>query len=259
MVATKRSRSRSSEAGSSVPTCDVATLAALFDHLPDVAFFIKDPDGRYQAVNQSLVERCGRTRKEELIGRHVRELFPAELAEAFADEDAAVARTGKPVLDRLELHWRPGRRPGWCLTTKLPLCDAGGAVVGVVGVSRDVRGAEDRQAIPAGLARAVDYLEEHYGTKLTPSRLAGVAGLSPSKFARLIRRVFRVTPVQLIAKTRLAAASHLLRDTDRAVVDIAHACGFYDHSAFTRAFRQATGLTPTEYRRGESSTQLQKA
>jgi AraC-like DNA-binding protein len=57
-----------------------------------------------------------------------------------------------------------------------------------------------------------------------------------------------LTPSQLIAQTRLAAASRLLRETSKPVADIAHACGFYDHSAFTRAFRSATGLTPTQFR-----------
>jgi AraC-like DNA-binding protein len=40
----------------------------------------------------------------------------------------------------------------------------------------------------------------------------------------------------------------LLRGTDRSVAEIAMDCGFYDHSAFTRAFRSATDLTPSQYR-----------
>jgi AraC-like DNA-binding protein len=49
-------------------------------------------------------------------------------------------------------------------------------------------------------------------------------------------------------QTRLAAAARLLIETDRAVADIAYDCGFYDHSAMTRAFRSATNLTPTQFR-----------
>jgi transcriptional regulator GlxA family with amidase domain len=58
----------------------------------------------------------------------------------------------------------------------------------------------------------------------------------------------KISPNQLITKTRIAAASRLLRETERSVADIALACGFYDHSAFTWAFRSATGGTPTEFR-----------
>jgi AraC-like DNA-binding protein len=68
------------------------------------------------------------------------------------------------------------------------------------------------------------------------------------RVARLIKRIFRLTPHQLIIQTRLAAASHLLRETDRSMAEIACDCGFYDHSAFTRAFHSATNLTPSQYR-----------
>jgi AraC-like DNA-binding protein len=40
----------------------------------------------------------------------------------------------------------------------------------------------------------------------------------------------------------------LLAETDRSVADIAYACGFYDHSAMTRAFRSATNQTPSQFR-----------
>ena len=42
---------------------------ALFDHMPDTVFFIKDRDGRYVSANQTLVERCGLRDKSELLGR----------------------------------------------------------------------------------------------------------------------------------------------------------------------------------------------
>jgi AraC-like DNA-binding protein len=78
--------------------------------------------------------------------------------------------------------------------------------------------------------------------------LARLAGLPPVRFARLIKRIFRVTPNQLIIQTRLAAAARLLAETERSVADIAYACGFYDHSAMTRAFRSATNQTPSQFR-----------
>lgn len=227
---------------------DLAALAELFEHLPEVAFFVKDRAGRYQAVNQSLVERVGAGAKAQLLGRTVRDFFPPELAERYAAQDAAVIRTGRPVRDRLELHWYPRRQRGWCLTTKLPLRDAAGAITGVVGISRDLRAPGDSEIIPAGLAGTLEFLEANFGEPLSPSALAARAGLSPVRFARLIKRIFRLTPSQLITQTRLAAASRLLEETDKAVAEVAVTCGFYDHSAFTRAFRSATGLTPTQLR-----------
>lgn len=91
-------------------------------------------------------------------------------------------------------------------------------------------------------------LETHYAEPLSPRSLAERAGLSPVRFARLIKRLFRLSPVQFITQTRLAAASRLLRETGEQVANIAVACGFCDHSAFTRAFKPATGLTSTQFR-----------
>jgi len=227
---------------------DIATLESLFDHLPDVAFFIKDAAGRYRVVNESLMERCGLSSRNEVLGKHARELFPTELAKSYSAQDEKVLKTGRPILDHLELHWHAQRKPGWCLTTKLPLKNASGKVTGLVGISRDVRAPENRDTIPAGLTKALEFLESNYVETISPSSLAKIAELPPVRFARLIRKIYRLTPVQLIAKTRLANASRLLRETDRTVIEIALASGYYDHSAFTRAFKSATGVTPTQFR-----------
>lgn len=237
--------------GLSPPASWVAGLAMmeqLFDHVPETAFFFKDSVGRYLAVNQSLVERCGLRDKRDLVGRRVREIFPPELAERYTSQDETVLRTGRPIVDLLELHWYARRQSGWCLTTKLPVRDASGRIIGLVGISRDLRAPGDSETIPASLAGTLEYLETHYADAISPASLARRAGLPLTRFERLLKRIFRLTPRQLIAQTRLAAASRHLRETDKPVADIAHACGFYDHSAFTRAFRSATGLTPTQFR-----------
>jgi PAS domain S-box-containing protein len=227
---------------------DWHTVETIFDHVPDTVFFVKDAAGRYAAVNATLVQRCGLRHKAELIGRRVEEVFPRELGAVFAAQDARVLRTGRPIHDHLELHWYARGKPGWCLTTKLPLRDAAGRVAGLVGISRDLRAPGERDSIPASLADTLEFLEEKFAEPISPAQLAKRAGLSPVRFARLIKRIFRLTPSQLITQTRLAAAAQLLTDTGQSVAEIALACGFYDHSAFTRAFRSATGQTPTEFR-----------
>jgi AraC-like DNA-binding protein len=232
--------------------------ARLFDHVPDTAFFVKDCAGRYIALNASLAERCGVRSAEELLGLHVGQIFPRELAERYAAQDQAVVKSGQPIVDRLELHWYPHRRAGWCLTTKLPLRDSKGRICGLIGLSRDLRGAGGVGQIPTGFGATLDWLEKNYGEHLGPAKLAKRAGLTPTRLARLTKRVFQLTPSQLITQCRLAAASRLLTETGQSVAEIALHCGFYDHSAFTRTFRSATGLTPREYRgRVESREQVE--
>jgi PAS domain S-box-containing protein len=231
----------------------VSLFAEIFGHVPDAAFFVKDTLGRYTAVNRSLAERVGCQRPEDLIGRTVHEVYPADLASRFARQDEAVLRTGRPIVGKLELHWYPRRKPGWCFTTKFAIRDDRGVVIGLVGLSRDLQVPAGAGRIPAGLASALDHLEAHFDEEVTPTSLAALAGIPSVRFARLIKRLFRTTPSQLISHTRLTAASRLLEDSRKPVAEIAHACGFYDHSAFTRAFRAATGMTPTRFRRSRDA------
>lgn len=242
-------RAAASQAYSGV---DMRLLEQLFDHTPDIAFFIKDNAGRYIVVNHSLVERQGLRSKSEMLGRRPDEVSPGDFGRIPTEQDASVLRTGRPIIEHLELHWYAPHRPVWCLTTKLPIRDAAGSVTGIIGISKDVRSPVATQEIPAGIAAALERLETGYASPLTPIELARTAKLPAARFARIIKRIFGVTPIQLIAKTRIAAASRLLRETDLSVATIALECGFYDHSAFTRAFRAVTGVTPTQFRAAQS-------
>lgn len=223
--------------------------AELFDLVPDTVFFLKDRAGRYLAVNTTLVKRCGRQSKTELLGRTVAELFPRELAESYAEQDRAVLETGTPITGKLELHLYPNHRPGWCLTTKLPLRDRAGRLTGLAGLSRDIHGIGSPDVIPRSLVGVIDCIKRNYAEPLSVAALARRANLPQPRFCRLIKRIFQLTPNQVIAQTRLEAAARRLFETSESVAAIAHACGFYDHSTFSRHFKATTGLTPLAYRR----------
>ena len=232
-----------------VALADTGIAEALFDLVPDVVFFVKDGAGRYIRVNHTLVARCGRKAKAEVIGQAGSAFFPAELAEAYAAQDRQVLSTGRPILEKLELHMYPDRRPGWCLTSKLPLRNAAGRVCALAGLSRDLAAPDERREIPAELAEAIHFLQENFAQPISTAQLAAKAALSAERFSRLVKRIFHLTPGQLIIQTRLQEATRRLRETDARVADIALACGFYDHSAFARQFKAATGVTALAYRR----------
>jgi PAS domain S-box-containing protein len=227
---------------------NAAVLERLFDEAPDVAFFIKDPQGRYLAVNRSLAERHGFSDKERLIGKTPDEVCPGPFGEVPTEQDSRVLKTGRPMVNYLEMQWLRPHRPCWCLTTKLPLRNASGDSIGLVGFSRDLREAVPLADVPGDLALALDTFEKDCGQSASASSLAKMSGMSASRFARLMKRIFGVTPSQYISRTRINAAARLLRNSKSSIAEVAYACGFGDHSAFTRAFRTAMGLTPTQYR-----------
>ncbi|MNF97030.1 HTH-type transcriptional regulator ChbR [compost metagenome] len=69
-----------------------------------------------------------------------------------------------------------------------------------------------------------------------------------AQLERHCKRIFQLTPRQMIHKARLEEASRLLQDLDLPITDIALRCGYTDHSAFSRQFRALTGLSPSQYR-----------
>ncbi len=84
---------------------DMRILEQLFDHMADTAFFIKDPLGRYLAVNDSLVERHGLRKKSQLLGHRPCDVCPGDFGRIPAEQDADVLSSGRPIIERLELQW----------------------------------------------------------------------------------------------------------------------------------------------------------
>lgn len=224
-------------------------LEALFDCLPDLVFFIKNERGEYVVVNQTLVERCGKRSKGELIGRRVEELFPLPLGRSYGAQDQQVLQSGVPIRNQLELHLYPAGGRGWCVTNKLPLRGADGRIAGLFGFSRDLQSANERSRDFSQVAKAVRRIQTQYGERLTVAALARSAGLSQYQFEQRMRRIFQITAGQLIQKVRMEAAMRRLGEGEDAIAAVALECGYADQSAFTRKFRQTVGLSPSEYRR----------
>lgn len=227
---------------------DHAVTEALFDALPDVVFFIKDTYGRYVVVNQTLAARCAGGDKTKLIGKKPAEVYPAPLAASYARQDEMVLQTGKRVEHQLELHIYPGGKAGWCLTTKHPLRDAKGQVIGVTGISRDLNAPSDKATGFAELASALRLMQTRYTESLRIEDISTKAGLSVYQFEQRVQRLFQMSPLQLLHKLRLDEATRLLRETDKSLADIAIETGWCDQSAFTRHFSRYAGMAPGRFR-----------
>lgn len=232
----------------------VVPVDRLFDGVADIVFFIKDADGRYVAVNDTLVERCGLDSRDQLIGRSVAEVFPAPLAGEFASQDTEVLRSGASIRDRLELHLYPGGASGWCLTYKEPIRAKEGRIAGLCGISRDLHALAGPDDEFGALSTALDHIHRHFDEPLRLPRLAEMAGLSVYQFDQRIRTLFQVTAGQYILKVRLDSARERLATTAEPIVQVALACGYSDQSAFSRQFKQAVGISPHEYRKRFSTS-----
>ena len=102
--------------------------------------FFKDLESRFVLVSNGFLRAIAQDRPlEEVIGKTDFDLFSyPHASEAFADEQRVIA-TGEPMQAKIEREtYDDGRADAWVSTTKLPLRDAAGAIVGTWGISRDV-------------------------------------------------------------------------------------------------------------------------
>jgi len=98
------------------------------------------------------------------------------------------------------------------------------------------------------IQRGVDYIETKLDQDVALSDVAKVAGVSQWHFQRLFKALTGETLKTYIRSRRLAASLERLLSTELRVLDIAMLAGFESQEAFARAFKQAFGLTPQQYR-----------
>jgi two-component system sensor histidine kinase/response regulator len=112
-------------------------LHMLMEHLPDKIYF-KDRESRFMAVNRATLSLFGYKHHSEIVGKTDADLFTeAHASQALADERQIIA-TGQPLVGIEEKETWPDGRETWALTTKMPLRDPAGSVIGTFGLSRDI-------------------------------------------------------------------------------------------------------------------------
>ncbi len=133
-------------------------LNAFLDTTPDQVYF-KDLNSRFLRISAVQAARLGFERPSDAIGKTDFDVFAAEHARQALADEREIMRTGKPLLNAEERETFPDGSEAWVSTTKLPLCDASGTIIGTYGVSHDIT--TRRQA-----ERALRESEERWRTLL---------------------------------------------------------------------------------------------
>jgi PAS domain S-box-containing protein len=112
-------------------------LNVLMDTVPDLIYF-KDADGRFLRINKALAARFGLADPAEAMGKTDFDFFTEEHASQAQADERAVIESGQPVVGKEEKEtWGHGRVT-WVSTTKMPLHDRDGQIIGTFGISREI-------------------------------------------------------------------------------------------------------------------------
>ena len=134
-------------------------LGTFLDNIPDHVYF-KDVDSRFIRISKSIVNWFGLDDPMQMIGKTDFDFFAEEHARPAYEDEQEVMRSGQPAVKEEKETWPDGRET-WVLTTKMPLRDEDGRIVGTFGISKDIT--ERKQAekvLQEGYAEVEKRVEE---------------------------------------------------------------------------------------------------
>jgi PAS domain S-box-containing protein len=145
----------------------------LLDSLPDRIFF-KDVRSRFTRISRALTDHFRLAHPREATGKSDHDFFTAEHADAALRDEKEIMATGQPVLGKVERETLPDGSVSWALTSKLPLKNRRGLVMGVFGISRDITAIkkfEEQLETERNLLRSlIDNLPDYIYVKDTEGR-----------------------------------------------------------------------------------------
>ena len=112
-------------------------FVAFLENTSDFIYF-KDRSSRFRFCSQTMANITGHASWRDLTGKHDREVFPADNAKIYSAEESPIFQEGKPLLNKIDPYYDAAGKLGWVSTSKWPLFDECGAVVGLFGISHDI-------------------------------------------------------------------------------------------------------------------------
>ncbi len=154
-----------------------------------------------------------------------------------------------PLLKRFMAEADSGLPGGWAVRSALgvEICHS---IIRAIVKTPAVR---NRMAERVEVGRVIEHLHSHLDDKITVERMASIACLSASHFARVFRKETGQAPMEYVNGLRLERAKKMLLAGDRSVTEIALLCGFGSPSYLSACFQKKYRMTPKEYRKNVQS------
>jgi len=139
---------------------------------PDIVYF-KDRESRFIRINEGFARRNGLGDASAALGKTDFDIFGNQHAsEAYANEQQIIA-TGQPMIDKEEREdWKDGHVT-WVSSTKMPMLDRAGKIIGIMGISRDITERKRAEESLRLLGSAVEQAEDSIHITDAPLDLPG--------------------------------------------------------------------------------------
>lgn len=119
-------------------------LSTMMNNIPDSIYF-KDLDSKFIRVNKNTVDKFNLKSDDEIIGKSDFDIFDEEHARPAYKDEQRIIKTGKAIINKVEREsWKDGKI-GWASTSKMPLYDSAGNIVGTFGLTRDITDLKNAQ------------------------------------------------------------------------------------------------------------------
>ena len=224
----------------------ISAPSALFDTLSDIYYFAKNRAGQFVWGNRLLQEKHALARIDDIIGQTDHDFFRRDIADRIRADDLSVMENGITVKNKLEVIDAGNGELTWLFTTKAPIRNQLGEIVGIEGFSRDAQRSQDVIAPFHEFRTCIEYLQEHLTENVSIDQLAKLSCMSLSTFERRFKEHFSLTPKQYILHMKVHEACRRLPSA-KSIARVALETGFGGQSYFTKQFRSVVGITPKQY------------
>ena len=189
-------------------------LRTLIDNIPD-SIYSKDLACCKTLANVTEVRNVRAKSEKDVLGKDDYAFFPKEMADRFFADDQMVLQTGKPLLNREEYIFEENGEKRWLLTSKLPLHNLDGQIIGLVGIGRNIT---ERKQAENVLHEANAQLESAISTANIMTEKAEASNKSKSTFLANMSHEIRTPLNSIIGFSQLLNREKLLTDTQKEYV-----------------------------------------
>jgi len=225
---------------------NISQPSKLFDAQTDNFYFAKDKSGRFISANTAFLNYFKIDKIDKFLELTDFDLFSEEHAQRFRKDDQEIMDSGLTFQNKLELIPSSAGDVNWFVTAKTTLKNNDGLIIGIEGLTRDIRQNQSNIAFFDEFNASIKFIHNNLSSHISIKNLADLSGMTFKTFERRFKKKFTVTPTNYIKRVRIEHACKLL-SSNYPIQFVCFECGYCDQSYFTRVFKSMMRITPKRF------------